>query len=61
MAKIKMKKLHKILLSTLLIVAITFPKSGLIHRYKTVEELEEDGEIHIGIWLFNQFPIFIIN
>jgi len=49
MAKIKMKKLHKILLSTLLIVAITFPKSGLIHRYKTVEELEEDGEIHIGI------------
>lgn len=49
MAKIKIKKLHKILLSTLLIVAITFPKSGLIHRQKTVEELEEDGEIHIGI------------
>jgi len=32
-----------------LLYAQMFPSSGLIVDYKTIEELEEDDEIHIGI------------
>jgi len=42
-------KLRKLFLSLVLLYAQMFPSSGLIVDYKTIEELEEDDEIHIGI------------
>ena len=42
-------KLRKLFLSLVLLYAQMFPSSGLIVEYKTIEELEEDDEIHIGI------------
>jgi hypothetical protein len=42
-------KLRKLFLSLLFVYANLFPSSGLIVEYKTIEELEEDDEIHIGI------------
>ena len=42
-------KLRKLLFSILFVYANLFPSSGLIIEHKTVQELEEDGEIHIGI------------
>jgi hypothetical protein len=49
MVKIKIGKIQKLLLSVIFLIALTFPKTGLIHREKSLEELEEDGEVHIGI------------
>jgi len=42
-------KLRKIVLTIAFIYASLFPKSGLIHTEKTLEELEDNGEIHLGI------------
>jgi hypothetical protein len=42
-------KLRKIVLSIVLIYAQAFPSSGLIHESKSLQELEDEGEIHIGI------------
>ena len=42
-------KLRKLVLSLLLMYAQIFPSSGLIIEQKSVQELEDDGEIHIGI------------
>jgi len=46
--KIK-RKLRKIVLTIAFIYGSLFPKSGLIVSEKSLEELEEAGEIHIGI------------
>lgn len=43
------RKLKKILLTVVFTYASLFPKSGLIHHEKTLEELEDSDEIHIGI------------
>lgn len=29
--------------------AVLFPASGLIEEHKSLQEMEDDGEIHIGI------------
>jgi hypothetical protein len=42
-------KLRKLFLSLLLIYAQLFPASGLIIEHKSLEELEEDEEMHLGI------------
>jgi hypothetical protein len=42
-------KTKKILLTIAFIYASLFPKSGLIHTEKSLEELEDNGEIHLGI------------
>lgn len=42
-------KLKKIVLTIAFIYASLFPKSGLIHHERTLEELEDNGEIHLGI------------
>ena len=42
-------KIKIIVLTIAFIYASLFPKSGLIHQEKTLEELEDNGEIHLGI------------
>lgn len=42
-------KLRKLFLALLLVYAQLFPSSGLIIEYKSLEELEEDEEINLGI------------
>lgn len=42
-------KIKKIVLTIAFIYASLFPTSGLIHQEKTLEELEDSGEIHLGI------------
>jgi len=42
-------KLRRLFLALLFVYAQLFPASGLIIEYKSIEELEEDDEIHIGI------------
>lgn len=42
-------KLRKIVLSIVLIYAHAFPSSGLIQESKSIQELEDEGEIHLGI------------
>jgi len=42
-------KIRKIVLTIAFIYASLFPKSGLIYQEKTVEEMEDSGEIHLGI------------
>jgi len=42
-------KLRKLFLSLLLVYAQLVPSSGLIHNYKSVEELEDDDEIQMYI------------
>jgi hypothetical protein len=42
-------KIKKIVLTIAFIYASLFPASGLIHQEKTLEELEDSGEIHLGI------------
>lgn len=42
-------KLKKIILTIALIYGSLFPKSGVIIHERTVEEMEDMGEIHIGI------------
>jgi len=42
-------KLRKLLFSIIFVYANLFPSSGLIIEHKSVQELEDDGEIHLGI------------
>ena len=42
-------KLKKLFLSLLLVYAQLFPASGLIIEHKSLEELEDDEEINLGI------------
>ena len=42
-------KLRKLFLALLFVYAQLFPSSGLIIEYKSIEELEEDEEINLGI------------
>jgi len=42
-------KVRKIILTIAFIYASLFPKSGLIYHDKTLEEMEESDEIHLGI------------
>ena len=42
-------KLRKIFLKIVMFYAMSFPSSGLIEYQKSLEELEEEGEIHLGI------------
>ena len=42
-------KLKKLVLKIVFTYALMFPSSGLIEQHKTIEEMEEDDEIHIGI------------
>jgi len=42
-------KFRKILLSLVLLYAQLFPNTDLIERQKSLEELEDEGEIHLGI------------
>ena len=42
-------KIRKIVLTIAFIYGSLFPKSGVIVSEKSLEELEEKGEIHLGI------------
>lgn len=42
-------KLTKIFLRVVFFYATLFPSSGLIEQQKSLEELEEEGEIHLGV------------
>jgi hypothetical protein len=42
-------RLRKIVLTIAFIYASLFPKSGLIYTDKTLEEMEDSDEIHLGI------------
>jgi hypothetical protein len=42
-------KLRKLVLKMVFMYAVLFPSSGLIEEHKSIKEMEEDGEIHIGI------------
>ena len=42
-------KLRKLVLKIVFTYALLFPSSGLIEQQKTIEEMEDDDEIHIGI------------
>lgn len=44
-----MEKIKKIFFSFLLFVALMFPNSGLIINEKTIDEMEEDGDIFLGV------------
>ena len=42
-------KFKKIFLVILFFYAQLVPSSGLIKEVKSIEELEEEGEVHIGV------------
>ena len=42
-------KFKKLILKIIFIYAILFTKSGLIEEHKSIQELEDEGEVHIGI------------
>jgi len=42
-------KFKKLILKIVLIYATLFPNSGLIETQKSLSELEDEGEVHIGI------------
>jgi hypothetical protein len=42
-------KLRKLLFSIIFVYAQLFPSSGIIIEHKSLEELEEDEEINLGI------------
>ena len=42
-------KLRKILTKLVIIYVMIFPKTDLVKQQKSLEELEDEGEIHIGI------------
>jgi len=44
-----MAKIRKKFLSLLLLFAIMFPKAGLIIEHKSSQQMEEDGEVFLGI------------
>jgi hypothetical protein len=42
-------KLRKLFLRVVFFYATIFPNSGLIEYQKSLNEMEDDGEIHLGI------------
>jgi hypothetical protein len=42
-------KLRKLFYALLLVYAQTFPASGLINEIKSLEEMEDDGDIYLGV------------
>ena len=42
-------KLRKLLTKLVILYVMIFPKTDLVKQQKSLEELEEEGEIHIGI------------
>lgn len=42
-------KIKKTFFSVVLTIAMMFPKLGLIHFEKTAQEMEDDGEVFLGI------------
>ena len=44
-----MAKIRKKFLSLLLFLALMFPKSGLIIEQKSSQQMEEDGDVYLGI------------
>jgi hypothetical protein len=42
-------KLRNILTKLVIIYVMIFPKTDLVKQQKSLEELEDEGEIHIGI------------
>lgn len=44
-----MEKIKKTFFSFLLLVALMFPKSGLIINEKSIDEMEEDGDVFLGV------------
>jgi len=42
-------KIKKIFFSVVLALAMMFPKLGLIHFEKTAQEMEDDGEVFLGV------------
>lgn len=43
-------KFKKLILKIVFIYATLHPNSGLIESHKSIAELEDEGEVHIGIW-----------
>jgi hypothetical protein len=46
---VKNRRIRKIILTLAFIYGSLFPKSGVIASDKTLEEMEECDEIHLGI------------
>lgn len=42
-------KIRKILTKIIVIYVLLFPKTDLVKTQKSLEELEDEGEIHLGI------------
>ena len=42
-------KIRKILTKLIIFYVMIFPKTDLVKTHKSLEELEDEGEIHIGI------------
>ena len=42
-------KIRKILTKLIILYVMIFPKTDLVKTHKSLEELEDEGEIHIGI------------
>jgi hypothetical protein len=42
-------KLRNILTKLVIIYVMIFPKTDLVKQQKSLEELEDEGEIHLGI------------
>jgi hypothetical protein len=42
-------KLRKLVLKIVFAYALLFPSSGLIEEHKSIKEMEDEGEVHIGI------------
>ena len=42
-------KIREILTKLVIIYVMIFPKTDLVKQQKSLEELEDEGEIHIGI------------
>lgn len=42
-------KLRKLVLKIVFTYALLFPSSGLIEQHKSIQEMEDDDEVHLGI------------
>jgi hypothetical protein len=42
-------KLRKLVLKVIFAYALLFPSSGLIEEHKSIKEMEDDDELHLGI------------
>jgi len=42
-------KIRKILTKIIILYIMFFPKTDLVKQQKSLEELEDEGEIHLGI------------